>query len=146
MFGDDSFTALTPSTSANHMPKGRGTSHSYNSGKRKTAKNPLVDAMRSASTKFSITEPHSDQAPEIPMRLLSHSIRTCLERSDSEMSVSLRFAIAEQGDQPLHSPMRRLSRSLRSDAPASAEFRADGCDRSLERQCNRSLSSSFSKE
>ncbi|CAJ1967606.1 unnamed protein product [Cylindrotheca closterium] len=93
-------------------------------------KGSLRETMRKASTKFSIAEETADHAPHSPMRQLSHSLRNCFtERSESEMSLSLRFAMSEK-DQPIRRPIRQLSKSLRSELSGSTEF-------------NQSLSSSF---
>ena len=109
---DESVATLAASTSANQIPEGNTTRTS--SGKKEPAKSILRDVMREASsTKFSVFErhndqTHNDQTPHSPMRQLSHSIRTCMtEMSEDELSLSLRFAMAEH-HQPLQHPTRRL--------------------------------------
>ncbi|CAJ1967608.1 unnamed protein product [Cylindrotheca closterium] len=140
MFDNESFTTQSTSTSANNMAD-RSANH-FNSGKREIAKNSLRDA----SAKFDVVEEHADQAPQNPMRQLSHSLRTCLtERTDSEISLgftsmlslmaSTRFAESDRSllaagqrhDQPMHRPMRELSKSTLS----MGSTRFSGSDRSL---------------
>ena len=95
MVVDRSFTTLTANNSASHIDDEESTT-SFSSGEKDFySQKSLVETMTTASTnKLSVMEKHDDQAPHNPLRQLSHSIRTCLlERADSDMSLSLRFAI-----------------------------------------------------
>lgn len=105
MVVDRSFTSVPANTSASPIHD----ADSSTTRNKNPTKNSLRDAVRTAS-EFSIIAEDADQPPHNPVRRLSQSFRDgALQRSHSDLSLSLRCATSEH-DQPLHLPMRQLSK------------------------------------